>query len=155
MHAHTHTCSQICVLLPTNSDPACLESFAAPLQDHFIPTNSLLWWLNISPVQGINYWAVEHRKGAWLGDQAEEGARLLGLLAGSVAAVLAAECKTKEFQASSFPSPAPEQSRGVLRGLANWSPGWAREQLPPWLRWTLELLREAKEPPTTLFSPSL
>lgn len=149
MHAWSYTLKlRSRPLLPTNFDPACSERFAAPLQDHFIPTNSLLWWLNISPVQAINYWAVEHHKGAWLGAGAGEGACLAGWLAGLEAAVLAAMRKTEKFQALPVPSPAPEESREVLRGLAKGNPGWASKQLPPWL------LREARRsPPHCVFLP--
>lgn len=146
MPTHAHNVRS-CTLLPTNSDPACSESFSVPLQDNFIPTNSLLWWLNISPVQGINYWAVEHHKEAWLGAGAGKGACLPGWPVGSAAAFLAVMCRTEEFQDSSVPSPVPEESREVLRGLAKGSPGWASEQLPLWLQWMMELLREGGESP--------
>lgn len=60
--------------------------------------------------------------------------RGLAWLAGFVAAVLAAMCKTEEFQASSAPGPQLQESREGLQGLAKGSPGWASKQLPPWLQ---------------------
>lgn len=131
------------------------EGFAVPLQDHFIPTNSLLWWLNISPLQGINYWAVEHHKGAWLGAKAGEGACLPGWLAWRLLYWL--RCRR---QRSSRPrqSPAQLQRRAekCCRDLAKGSPGYASKQLPPWLQCTIEFLRGSQNTPTPLrLSPSL
>lgn len=85
-------------------------------------------------MQGINYWAVEHHKEAWLGAGAGERACLPGWLVGLAAAILAVMCKAEEFQDSSVPSTVPEESREVLRGLAKRSPGWVSKQLPSWLQ---------------------
>lgn len=119
-------------------------SLASPLQYHFIHTKLLLWWLNIFPVQGFNYWALEHHKGVWLEAKPGEWAFLAGWWANLAASVLAAMHKAERFQVSSVPSLAPEQSREELWGLAEGSPGCASKQLPPWLQWIMMVLEVAR-----------
>lgn len=92
-------------------------------------------------MQGINYWAVEHHKGAWLGAGAGagEGACLAGWHSGCCPG-----CDAHDGGVPDLVSPQPRsrgESREVLRGLAKGSPGWASKQLPPWV------LREARTPP--------
>lgn len=113
------------VALPADSDSVCSGISVASLQDHFILTDSLLWWLNISPLEGINYWAVQHHRGVWLGTGAKEGS---GWLFGC-SPVLDVEHRGVPGLESPQPS-----SRAALQGLAKGSPGWMSKQLPPWLQ---------------------
>lgn len=68
-------------------------------------------------MQGINYWAVEHHKEAWLG--AGEGgspACLPGWSVGSAAAFLAVIREAQEFQDSSVPQPSSSGEQGSAAG---------------------------------------